>query len=117
VSADPDIPPVPDGLVEHCGSISRGDIVLDCGAAFGTITWFALARQALIGHLREHGVLAVFHYTPLHTSQMGARVGGRPGDCPVTEWVSDRLVRLPFYNDLAEHEQSEVVDLVRRFRA
>jgi dTDP-4-amino-4,6-dideoxygalactose transaminase len=74
------------------------------------------ARQALIGHLHEHGVLAVFHYTPLHTSAMGARFGGRPGDCPVAEWVSDRLVRLPFYNDLTEHEQSEVVELVRRFR-
>jgi hypothetical protein len=30
--------------------------------------------------------------------------------------VSDRLLRLPFYNDLTEGEQSEVVDLVRRFR-
>ena len=38
---------------------------------------------------------------------MGARFGGRPGDCPETESVSDRLVRLPFYNDLTEAEQEE----------
>ena len=38
---------------------------------------------------------------PLHLSDMGRRFGGREGDCPVTESVSDRLLRLPFYYDLA----------------
>src|SRR5215208_265126 len=57
-------------------------------------------RQALIAHLKDHGILSVFHYLPLHLSDMGRRFGGRAGDCPVTEDVSDRLLRLPFYNDL-----------------
>jgi dTDP-4-amino-4,6-dideoxygalactose transaminase len=70
------------------------------------------ARTALIDHLRCHGVLAVFHYTPLHLSRMGRRLGGRPGDCPVTEEVSDRLVRLPFFNDLTDAEQDRVISLV-----
>jgi dTDP-4-amino-4,6-dideoxygalactose transaminase len=66
-------------------------------------------RQELIAHLRERGVLAVFHYQPLHLSEMGKRFGGKPGDCPVTERVSDCLLRLPFYNSLTEAEQEEVV--------
>ena len=73
------------------------------------------ARQALIAHLAERGILSVFHYQPLHLSQMGRRFGGQPGDCPVTEDVSDRLLRLPFYNDLTEDDQAEVIEVIRRF--
>jgi dTDP-4-amino-4,6-dideoxygalactose transaminase len=69
-------------------------------------------RTALIDHLRRHGVLAVFHYVPLHLSQMGQRLGGQPGDCPVTEDVGDRLVRLPFFNNLTDEEQDRVIHLV-----
>jgi dTDP-4-amino-4,6-dideoxygalactose transaminase len=43
---------------------------------------------------------------------MGRRFGGRPGDCPVTESVSDRLLRLPFYNDLAEDDQMKVIEAI-----
>ena len=73
-------------------------------------------RQALIAHLREHGVMSVFHYQPLHLSEMGQRLGGKEGDCPVTESVSDRLLRLPFYNDLTEADQERVVGAVTKFR-
>ena len=73
-------------------------------------------RQALIAHLREHGVMSVFHYQPLHLSEMGQRLGGKEGDCPVTEVVSDRLLRLPFYNDLTEADQERVVGAVTKFR-
>ena len=45
--------------------------------------------------LRQDGILAVFHYVPLHTSPMGMTMGYRPGDLPVTEDVSSRLLRLP----------------------
>ena len=72
-------------------------------------------RQRLIQHLRSQGILSVFHYVPLHTSEMGRHFGGKEGDCPVTEEVSDRLVRLPFYNDLAEGEQVRIVHAVREF--
>ena len=72
-------------------------------------------RQALIAHLKVHGILSVFHYLPLHLSQMGRRFGGKEGDCPVTEDVSDRLLRLPFYNDLTEAEQASVVEAICNF--
>ena len=73
-------------------------------------------RQALIAHLRERGIMGVFHYQPLHLSEMGRRLGGKEGDCPVTEAVSDRLLRLPFYNELTEADQARVVGAVAEFR-
>jgi len=74
------------------------------------------ARTRLIEHLKARSILAVFHYVPLHLSEMGMRFGGRPGACPVTESVSDRLIRLPFYNDLSLDQQAEVIETVRTFR-
>ena len=72
-------------------------------------------RQALIAHLKAHGILSVFHYLPLHLSDMGRRFGGKEGDCPVTESVSDRLLRLPFYAGLSEVEQARVVAAITEF--
>ena len=72
-------------------------------------------RTALIAHLKSKGILSVFHYLPLHLSPMGRRWGYAPGDCPVTEDVSDRLLRLPFYNDLTEADQEYVVASILEF--
>jgi dTDP-4-amino-4,6-dideoxygalactose transaminase len=72
-------------------------------------------RQALMAHLEAREILSVFHYLPLHVSAMGKRFGGKLGDCPVSETVSNRLLRLPFYNDLAEVDQARVVDAVKAF--
>ena len=69
-------------------------------------------RQAFIEHLRAYGILSVFHYLPLHKSKMGRRTSGGIIDCPVTEDVSDRIVRLPFFNDMSEKEQRKVIDAV-----
>jgi len=72
-------------------------------------------RTALIEHLKRRGILSVFHYLPLHLSLMGQKFGGKPGDCPVTEDVSARLLRLPFYNSLSELEQEKVVSSLLEF--
>jgi len=72
-------------------------------------------RQGLIAHLKDRGILSVFHYLPLHLSGMGLEFGGKHGMCPVTERVSDCLVRLPFYNDLTDDEQNEVIEAVFSF--
>src|ERR1051325_7599236 len=72
-------------------------------------------RQAFIAHLKARGILSVFHYLPLHLSPMGRTFGGKPGDCPVTEQMSDRLVRLPFYNDLSEGDQERIVAALKEF--
>jgi dTDP-4-amino-4,6-dideoxygalactose transaminase len=74
-------------------------------------------RQALIAHLRERGIIAVFHYLPLNASEMGVRLGARAGDCPVAENVSERLVRLPFFNNLSEMNQDRVIDAIISWRS
>ena len=73
-------------------------------------------RQGLIAHLRQRGIQSVFHYLPLHLSEMGQRFGGQPGDCPVTERVSDQLVRLPFYNSLTGDDQQRVIEAILEYK-
>ncbi|MBI2421416.1 MAG: dTDP-4-amino-4,6-dideoxygalactose transaminase [Candidatus Hydrogenedentes bacterium] len=70
------------------------------------------ARTALIAKLKAAGIASVFHYLPLHLSDMGRGFGGKAGDCPVTEEVSDRLLRLPFYNELSEADQDRVIGAI-----
>jgi dTDP-4-amino-4,6-dideoxygalactose transaminase len=72
-------------------------------------------RDRFIAHLKERGVSAVFHYQPLHLSNVGIRFGGRPGMCPVAEEAGETLVRLPLFFDLSPDDQSRVIDAVRSF--
>lgn len=72
-------------------------------------------RQRLIAFLHERGIISVFHYLPLHLSEMGRKFGGRQGDCPVTERVSDQLIRLPFHNALTGSDVELVVENIREF--
>lgn len=72
-------------------------------------------RQAMIEYLKSHGIYSVFHYLPLHLSDMGRKFGGKEGDCPVTEDISDRLLRLPFYNSLTESDMALVVAKIKDF--
>jgi dTDP-4-amino-4,6-dideoxygalactose transaminase len=73
------------------------------------------ARQDLIAHLAANGIAAVFHYQPLHLSKMGRLYGGRRGQCPVTESVSERLLRLPIYPRMTDLEVERVVDAICSF--
>ena len=72
-------------------------------------------RQDLINYLKGNGIYSVFHYLPLHLSKMGQQFGGQEGDCPVTESVSDRLLRLPFHNNLSETDLENVVAAIKSF--
>jgi dTDP-4-amino-4,6-dideoxygalactose transaminase len=72
-------------------------------------------RDGLLAHLNERGILAVFHYVPLHNSPMGKTFGYRDGDLPVTEDLSGRLLRLPMFHDITEEEQMRVVAEVRAY--
>ena len=74
------------------------------------------ARDAFIAHLRARQILAVFHYLPLHLSEQGRRYGGEPGQHPVTEDVSDRLVRLPLHYHLSGADQDRVIEAATSFR-
>lgn len=94
-------------IPEHCESTSH---------IFYLLLPSLEARTALIQHLRDREILAVFHYMPLHLSRMGRRYGGQAGQCPVTERVSDQVLRLPLYHDLDAAEQERVIEAVRSFR-
>jgi len=72
-------------------------------------------RSALLEHLKRAGILATFHYVPLHTAPVGVRFGYRAGMLPVTESLSDRLVRLPFYAGMSEADVSSVVSEIGKF--
>ncbi len=73
------------------------------------------ARTKAIAHLKERGIQAVFHYLPLHLSPMGEKYGGKAGDCPVTEQISDQLIRLPFFTNMTEDEQKTVISVLKEF--
>jgi dTDP-4-amino-4,6-dideoxygalactose transaminase len=73
-------------------------------------------RSRFIEHMRERGILSVFHYLPLHLSPMGLRYGGMAGQCPVAENVADRLVRIPLYNDLSEPDHAAVLEAATAYR-
>jgi len=66
-------------------------------------------RDALMAYLKQHDILAVFHYIPLHSSPMGKKFGYAEGDLPITEQLSGQLLRLPFYYEMTEEEQVFVV--------
>jgi dTDP-4-amino-4,6-dideoxygalactose transaminase len=72
-------------------------------------------RQHLKDHLGARGILAVSHYVPLHNSAMGVASGGYEGQCPVTERVSECLLRLPFFTDMNAAEQSAIIAAVLEF--
>jgi dTDP-4-amino-4,6-dideoxygalactose transaminase len=110
-------------LAELQGHVERRGIGLphipeDCEQAYHLFYLLLQSlsdRESLMSFLKQRGILSVFHYIPLHLAPMGQKFGGRRGDCPVTESVSDRLLRLPFYNDLSEQDQMYVIDSIRQW--
>jgi len=82
---------------------------------FALLAATASQQRALLAHLKARGVNAVFHYQPLHLTPQGRRLGGQPGQCPVTESVAERIVRLPFHFDLTREEQAYVIAALREF--
>jgi dTDP-4-amino-4,6-dideoxygalactose transaminase len=74
-------------------------------------------RTRFIQFLMDQNIIAVFHYLPLHLSEMGLNLGGKVGQCPVTEKVSDTLVRLPLFYSLSEEDQSRVIETILTFNS
>lgn len=72
-------------------------------------------RDRFIAHLADRDINAVFHYQPLHLSAVGQRLGGKPGQCPVTEHAGNCLVRLPLFSSMTEQQQSRVLEAVTSF--
>jgi dTDP-4-amino-4,6-dideoxygalactose transaminase len=70
-------------------------------------------RDAVIDSMRKQGVQPTFHYVPLHSAPAGIKFAARPAECPVTDDVSGRLLRLPFHNNLSIESVERVVNVFR----
>lgn len=68
-------------------------------------------RDSLLRLLRERGIGATFHYVPLHTAPAAAQFGPIP-HLPITDRISDSLVRLPLYPALTFEQQDYIIDHV-----
>src|SRR5262245_40843970 len=75
----------------------------------------AETRNGLLSHLKANGIRSTFHYVPLHSSPMGRKFGYKESDLPLTEELSARLLRLPFFNDITESDQNRVVSQIEVF--
>ena len=73
-------------------------------------------RDRFIDHLKGLGISAVFHYQPLHLSQVGKSLGGRVGQCPVSEEAGNCLVRLPLFSLLSESQLEQIASAVTSFK-
>jgi len=66
-------------------------------------------RSQVLADLNRQGIGAIFHYVPLHSSPAGRRYGRMQGDLGVTDAISARVVRLPFWLGLTTEDQGRVV--------
>ena len=101
---------------------ARGDISISAATAAeanGHIFWLLVqnepTRAALIRHLAERGINAVFHYVPLHSAPAGRRFGHTAGDLAVTNSVGDRLLRLPLYLELSDDDVTRIAKAIGAF--
>ena len=85
------------------------------GHIFYVLTRNLAERDALMHHLRDRGILAVFHYVPLHSSPAGRRYGRTCGTMKVTDATSDRLLRFPLYYEMNDNDIDRVVKAVEEF--
>ncbi len=93
-------------------------ILNDCcsnGHIFYIVTRSLKERTELARFLKEQGILAVFHYVPLHSSPAGKLYGRTSGTLKVTEMVSDCLLRLPLYYEMKDEDVHSVTDNIRKF--
>jgi dTDP-4-amino-4,6-dideoxygalactose transaminase len=70
----------------------------------------AASRDRVLAAMTQNGVQATFHYVPLHSSAGGQRFAARATDCPVSDDVASRLLRLPFHNALGTSQIERVVE-------
>lgn len=97
-----DLPYVPDNCVHnaHMFYIKTGN--LD-------------ERSDLISYLKQKGIMAVFHYIPLHSAPAGKKYGYFCGDDIYTTKESERLVRLPLYYNIKTSDVDRIIDSVYKF--
>jgi dTDP-4-amino-4,6-dideoxygalactose transaminase len=67
-------------------------------------------REMVLSEMKSRGISAIFHYVPLHRSPAGLRYCRTSGELPVTDSVSERLIRLPLWMGISYEQQDRIVD-------
>jgi dTDP-4-amino-4,6-dideoxygalactose transaminase len=87
------------------------------GHLFYIITRSSKERRQLIQYFSDHGILAVFHYIPLHSSPVGEKIGRAMDNMNVTNYISERLLRLPLYFEMSDDDIDQVIGTLGKFYA
>ena len=104
--------------LEAQGVVRRPQIPAGCehnGHIFHLLFRDIAHRSEVQRRLKEVGIQTTFHFVPLHNSPAGRRFGRAHGDLPLTVEMSDRLLRLPLWNDLADDQVERVIEAVCEF--
>jgi dTDP-4-amino-4,6-dideoxygalactose transaminase len=72
-------------------------------------------RTALIQHLKDRGVLSVFHYLSLHLSEFYKEHATVVPELPNCDHFADCLVRLPMFFELKDEEIQGIVEGIVEF--
>jgi dTDP-4-amino-4,6-dideoxygalactose transaminase len=99
--------------LEDSGDLRRPIVPADCqhnAHMYYVILSPQIDRQRVLDELKSRGILAVFHYVPLHRSPAGARYGRAVGELELTCAISERLIRLPLWMGMTDDIQDRVVD-------
>ena len=97
-----ELPTIPDGCVQNAHMFYLKVKDLD-------------VRTALLEHLKQNDILAVFHYVPLHSAPAGLKFGRFDGVDVFTTGESERLIRLPMYYAMSDEEMVKILDAIKGF--
>jgi dTDP-4-amino-4,6-dideoxygalactose transaminase len=106
--------------LERQGTLRRPMIPVDCqhnAHIYYLLIESLETRTALMAHLKRQGIQSTFHYVPLHSAPAGLKYGRSSGSLPITEDLSERLLRLPLGAAMTMAEANSVVEAVLEFLA
>jgi|GEM_PF-2053516 len=72
-------------------------------------------RQLILDEYKKRNISTVFHYVPLHSSPAGQRYGRTPQGLPVTDTVSEQLIRLPLWVGISKEQQESVIEVLSEY--
>lgn len=104
--------------LEQKGFVERPVIPADCthnAHMFYLLLKDLDTRTRFISYLKENGIMAVFHYVPLHSAEAGLRFGRFHGEDRYTTNISERLVRLPMFYGLGDDELTYIIEKIKDF--
>lgn len=104
--------------LEQLQLLRRPIILNDCihnGHLFYILLNDMKTRDDLMNYLKSRGILAIFHYLPLHLSPIGHKLGYRKGMLPVTENLAEKLLRLPLFFDITFEQQDFIIENIYSF--